>query len=77
MKKPVKPVKPSPRDYPSNIYGPPKDEKHPYIKAYRKWEKDCKAYEAELERYEQIKLINLVKNTNEEGCLRRFKISKR
>lgn len=48
-----------------------------YPVAYHKYQDALKKYEADLELYEQIKLIKLVKNSTEKYCLTKLKISRR
>ncbi len=87
IEKPVKPIKPDTKDtvkYPRivgpNIYGniipggvlPPK-----FQIDYKKYIKDMEQYELDLERFEQFKLIRLIKNSSDVLCLKKYKIVKR
>ncbi len=77
MEKPKYPTPPNRKDYPDEKFGRPKDESHPYIKAYRKWTISERAYWVDLEIYEQIKMIRLVKNSTEKYCLKALTIKRK
>jgi len=83
MEKPKKPIEPNIKDFPrpkksngENHLGEPLFLKTDYYVAYDKYRKELKKYESELEVYEQIKLIRLVKNSTEKYCLKALKITK-
>lgn len=77
MEKPIKPIEPNTKDYPNDKYGKPTDNNHPYIKAYHKFQKDTKKYLEDMETYNQIKLIKLVKNSTEKYCLKNLTIKRK
>lgn len=82
--KPKKPIEPLLKDYPTpilpngtNYLGKPLFQKLDWIEAKNKYDKELKKYEDDLETYEQIKLIRLIKNSTEKYCLKALKITKR
>jgi len=84
MAKPKKPIEPSIKDYPSpkeptgkNFLGQPIYERLDYVEAYKKFQKEMDKWVSDMEVYEQIKFIRLIKNAKEEYCLKKFKITKR
>lgn len=83
MEKPKKPIEPNIRDYPiptepngKNHLGTPLHTKLDWIRDYKKWKKDLEQYNSDMEIYEQIKLIKLVKNASEKYCLKSLRITK-
>lgn len=84
LEKPKKPIEPKPNDkkYPKDrksMRDMTKEEVDniPFIKDYKKWQKDIVQYEKDLELYEQTKLIRLIKNADIKFILKKYKIIKR
>lgn len=84
MEKPKKPIEPNIKNYPIptvpngvNAYGETICIRVDYIRDYQKWAKEMKKYDADLETYEQLKLIRLIKNAHEKYCLKNYKITKK
>jgi len=84
MEKPKKPICPNIEDYPTpikpngkNYLGEPIFQKLDWIKDHKKYEKDLRQYNADMEIYEQLKFIRLIKNASEKYCLKYFMITKR
>lgn len=46
----------------------------PYVKDYRKYQKDKAKYDVDIELYEQRKLIRFIKNADEKLILKKYKI---
>lgn len=83
MEKPKKPVEPILKNYPTpkepngkNHLGQPLFQKLDWIKDMVKYQEDLERHKADMELYEQIKLIRLVKNSTEKYCLNNLKITK-
>ena len=84
MEKPKKPIEPNINDkgrYPDTHRSmrnmtPEEIENIPYIKAYKQYALDKAQYDKDIQVYEQIKLIRLVKNASEKYCLKKLKIEK-
>ena len=84
MEKPKKPIQPKPNDKKYiNDRGVSmrnmtmeEAEARPFIKDYRQYEIDLAKYEKDIELYEQIKLIRLIKNATEKYILNNYKIVK-
>ncbi len=87
MAKPMKPIEPvfNRKKYP---YPPTKEGRNhlnepvylpnaDWLRDYRKWQKDSAKYIIDMELYEQIKSIKLIKVANLNLCLKKFKITKR
>ncbi len=83
MEKPKKPQEPNHHHYKSpkesnaqNCNGKPLYINFDYIDDYHKYQKQLEQYKVDMEVYEQIKLIKLVKNSTEKYCLKNIKITK-
>ena len=81
MEKPKKPIEPLFTDYPTpilpngtNEFGDPLFTKLDWVEAKIKYDKDLKKYKSDLETYEQLKLIKLIKNSTEKYCLKSLRI---
>lgn len=84
MEKPKKPIEPNFKNYPTpkepnavNCYGIPLYQKLDWIKDYKKYVIDVKKYDSDLEVFEKIKFIKLIKNSTEKYCLKSLRITKR
>lgn len=84
MTKPKKPTEPVLMNYPIpekptgvNYAGEPIYQNLDFIRDYKKYLKDIDNYNSEIEIYEQVKLIKLIKNSTEKYCLKKLKITKR
>ena len=84
MEKPQKPIEPNIKDYPIpkeptgiNHLGIPIYQRLDYVRDYEQWRKDLDKFNTDMEVYEQIKLIRLIKNATEKYCLKTFKINKK
>ena len=82
--KPKPPLEPKLKDYPrpivpngKNYLGEPLYQKLDWIRDYDKYKKDFQKYEEQLEVYEQLKLIRLIKNSDEKLVLKKYKITKK
>ena len=56
---------------------PDEIENIPYIKDCKQYKKDKAQYDIDIEVYEQLKLIKIVKNNSEKNILKKYKIIKR
>ena len=81
MEKPIKPIEPKIETYPTpkesngkNYLGQPLYQKLDWVRDYQQYEKDLKKYNSDMETYEQIKLIKLIKNATEKYILKKYKI---
>lgn len=85
LQKPIKPVRPDPSDKVKYPYPPTKtvenhvgvmiyDSNPNYILDCKKYDKDFAKYVKDLEEYEQLKLIRLLKVANEKLILKKYKI---
>lgn len=84
MEKPKKPIEPNIKNYPipkepngKNHLGEPIYQRLDYVRDYKQFQKDLDKYNADMETYEQLKFIRLIKNAAEKYCLKSFKITKR
>lgn len=84
MEKPKRPIEPNIKNYPlpkepngKNYLREPIFQRLDYIKDYEKFQKEMNKYNSEMEIYEQLKLIKLIKNSTEKYCLKNFKITKK
>jgi hypothetical protein len=84
MEKPKKPIEPNIKNYQipkepngKNYLGEPIYQRLDYIRDYKQFQKDLDKYNADMETYEQLKFIRLIKNATEKYCLKSFKITKR
>lgn len=86
MEKPKIPVEPNVRDkvkYPTkidsvNYLNQPISGANPqYVQDYYKWQKDVIQYAKDMEVYEQLKFIKIIKVAKENKILEKFKITKR
>ena len=84
MEKPKKPIEPNIKNYPipkepngENYLGEPIYQRLDYIRDYKQFQKDLDKYNDDMETYEQLKFIRLIKNATEKYCLKSFKITKR
>ncbi len=71
---PVMPIMPNSRDYPRNI---PIILHNPFAIDYAKYQKKLIKYNADLEIYEQTKLIKFIKNADTKLILKKYKIIKK
>ncbi len=83
MEKPIKPIEPNIKDYPApkisnavNSEGMPLFLRLDYHLAYKKYQIDKAKYDIDIEKYNQLKLIKLVKNATEKWILKNVKISR-
>jgi hypothetical protein len=83
MEKPKKPIEPNIHDYPipsepngKNSEGQPIFQRLDYIRDRFKYEKQLVQYKLDVEVFEQIKLIKLVKHSTEKYCLKNIRINK-
>lgn len=81
MEKPKKPIEPKIENYPipteptgKNYLGNPIYERLDWIRDYKKYQQDLIVYQSEMDIYQQLKLIRLVKNSSEKYCLKNLKI---
>ena len=76
MEKPVKPVSPDYRDYKDKekVSNPLKS---PFVLALDQYGKALDKYEADVELYEQLKMIRFIKVANPRLIVEKFKINKR
>lgn len=84
MQKPKKPIEPKWENFPEpkepngvNCFNQPIYTKLDWIKAMKNYKRDLEIYYLDLEKYEQIKLIRLVKNSTEKYCLAKLKITRK
>ena len=88
MEKPKTPVQPDPSDRIKYPKPPTKEGKNylgepiylpneNFLRDYRKYQKDKDNYAKDLELYEQLKFIKLIKVAKEKLILKKFKIIKR
>ena len=85
MEKPKKPTEPNINDkgrYPNRGKSmrdmtPAEIENIPFIRDSKQYKKDKAQYDIDIEIYEQIKLIKIVKNNSEKSILKNYKIIKR
>ena len=84
MIKPIKPIEPKPNDakYPKDRKSmremtPEEVENIPFIKDHKKYRADLEKYNTDIEIYEQIKLIKLIKNSTEKYCLNNLKVTRK
>ena len=84
IEKPKMPQEPNPEHYDRptepngfNHAGRPLFTKLDFIADYKQYQKDCIQYEIDLERYEQYKLIRLIKNANPKLILKKYTITKK
>ena len=79
MEKPTKPKEPDIQEFPPEKFGFPKfpkDESHPWIKACMKYEKNLNKYNADLEIWEQAKLVKDIQRSSVKLCLKKYHITK-
>ncbi len=79
-KKPVKPIQPDPSNknkYPRIPDRAAAQIETPFILDYRKYQKDLDKYEVDIVVWEQTKLIEAIKRTSLETCLKKYKITKK
>lgn len=79
LAKPKKPVEPNIKSYPRSSrtmadMTQEEIENIPYIKDYKKYQKDKAKYDIDIELYEQRKLIRFIKNADEKLILKKYKI---
>lgn len=86
MEKPIIPIEPNVQDkvkYPTkidcvNYLNQPIAGANPdYVRDYYKWQKDLVKYKKDMETYEQLKWIKIIKVSKEKKILEKFKITKR
>jgi len=84
LTRPEKPIKPNIRDYPlpkepngKNFLNEPIYQRLDYVEAYKKFQKEMDKWVDDMEIYEQLKFIRLIKNAKEDYCLKKLKITKR
>ena len=76
MQKPIKPIAPLAGDI-KYKQDRPTDYDTKFVIDYKKWQKDMKKYEADLELWEQTKFIEDVKRSTLKLCLKKYKITKK
>lgn len=83
MEKPKNPIEPKIKDYliptkpnGKNYLDEPISQRLDWIRDYKKYEKDLKQYNRDMEVFEQLKFIRLIKNASEKYCLKSFRITK-
>ncbi len=80
LKKPVKPICPDISDkkkYPREEGKRFADKKTPFITDYRKYQKDLDKYSVDIVVWEQTKLIEAIKRTSIQTCLKKYTITKK
>ncbi len=81
MEKPKKPIEPKWEKYDTPVEPTGKNhlgnnvfEKLDFINDYKKYQKSLEKYEKDLEMWNQLKMIKLIRNAKDEYILRKFKI---
>jgi len=83
MEKPIKPIEPNASDkkkYPGNPNAAKtmaELEQDPYIRDYRKYQKDMDKYKEDIVLYEQTKFIMDIQRSSLKLCLKKYKVTKR
>lgn len=84
MEKPIKPIEPNIKNYSKpkepngkNHLGEPIYQRLDYVRDCKKFQKDLDKYNSDMELYEQLKRIKLIKNATDKWILKTFKIVKK